>query len=64
VNRLSQKKIVIGKNGQAIKEIGISSRKELETILGKRIYLDMAVKVLADWQDKPRILQELGYWVG
>jgi GTP-binding protein Era len=63
VNRLSQKKIIIGKNGKLIKAIGIESRREMEPLLSKRVYLDIKVEVLADWQNKPRILQELGYWV-
>lgn len=63
VNRTSQKKIVIGEKGKLIKEIGIQSRLEMETLLNKRVYLDIKVEVLADWQNKPRILQELGYWV-
>jgi GTP-binding protein Era len=63
VNRISQKKIVIGQKGKLIKEIGIESRQEMEAVLGKRVYLDIKVEVLEDWQNKPRILQELGYWV-
>ncbi|MCM8787185.1 MAG: GTPase Era [Candidatus Omnitrophica bacterium] len=63
VSRNSQKKIVIGKGGAFIKEVGMLSRQELESILGKKIYLELKVKVLGDWQDKPRLLQELGYWI-
>ncbi|MDP2922598.1 MAG: GTPase Era [Candidatus Omnitrophota bacterium] len=63
VNRVSQRKIVIGEKGKLLKEIGIQSRLEMEAILNKRVYLDIRVEVLEDWQNKPRILQELGYWV-
>jgi GTP-binding protein Era len=63
VNRISQKKIVIGTKGSFLKEIGTESRGDLEKILNKKVYLNLWVKVLEDWQDKPRILQELGYWV-
>jgi GTP-binding protein Era len=63
VNRASQRKIVIGEKGKLIKQIGIESRQEMEALLAKRVYLDIKVEILADWQNKPRILQELGYWV-
>jgi GTP-binding protein Era len=63
VNRTSQRKIVIGEKGKLLKEIGIQSRKEIEAFLNKRVYLEIKVEVLADWQNKPRILQELGYWL-
>jgi len=63
VNRPSQKKIVIGSRGSLLKEIGREARCELEAIFKKRIFLDIWVTVLKDWQDKPRILQELGYWL-
>jgi len=62
VNRLSQKKIVIGQNASLIKYVGETSRKEVESLLNRKIYLDIRVKILEDWQDKPRILQELGYF--
>jgi GTP-binding protein Era len=63
VNRPSQKKIVIGSRGELLKEIGKEARKEIEAIFGKKVFLDIRVAVLRDWQDKPRILQELGYWL-
>lgn len=62
VNRTSQKKIIIGKQGAVLKKIGTASRRHIEQILGRQVYLDLWVKVLENWQDKPRILQELGYW--
>ena len=63
VNRDSQKKIVIGKKGRALKEIGRAARPPIQKIVGKKVFLDIWVKVLGDWQQRPRILQELGYWI-
>lgn len=62
VKRKSQKRIVVGKSGEVLKEIGSRSRPEIEKIYGKKVFLDIWVKVLEDWQDRPRILKELGYW--
>jgi len=61
VNRNSQKQIIIGKKGAFIKNVGIAARTEVEGILEKKVYLQLHVRVLKDWQSKPRILQELGY---
>ncbi|MEI8349334.1 MAG: GTPase Era [Candidatus Omnitrophota bacterium] len=61
VNRTSQKKIVIGEKGKLLKSIGTQARKEMETLFSRRVYLDVWVGVLSNWQDKPRILKELGY---
>ena len=62
VDRASKRKIIIGKDGQILKTIGKEARREIEDIFNKQVYLDMWVKVLPKWQDKPRILEELGYW--
>ena len=62
VKRNSQKRIVIGKAGVVLKEVGSRSRAEIEKIYNKKVFLDIWVKVLGNWQDKPRILEELGYW--
>jgi len=62
VKRNSQKRIVIGKTGVVLKEVGSRSRPEIEKIYNKKVFLDIWVKVLEDWQDRPRILKELGYW--
>ena len=62
VKRTSQKRIVVGKQGEILKEVGSLSRPEIEKIYNKKVFLDIWVKVLADWQQKPRILKELGYW--
>lgn len=62
VNRASQKAIVIGKRASLLKEVGTEARKDIESIISKKVYLDIVVKVLKDWQNSPRILRELGYW--
>jgi GTP-binding protein Era len=62
VKRNSQKKIVVGKGGEVLKEVGSLSRGEIEKIYNKKVFLDIFVKVLEDWQERPRILKELGYW--
>lgn len=61
VDRDSLKKIVIGKRGAKLKEIGIRARKELELLLGKKIYLDLYVKTISNWRDKEKYLQEFGF---
>lgn len=62
VNRTSQKRIVIGKNGANLKKVGYDARSEIEQIFQKQVFLSLWVKVLGDWQKKPRILKEMGYW--
>lgn len=61
VERDSQKGIIIGKQGQMLKEIGIEARKEIENLLGVQIYLELWVKVKEDWRKKKPFLKELGY---
>ncbi len=61
VDRDSLKKIVIGKKGSLIKEIGIQSRKEMEELLKTPVYLDLFVKTVKKWRDKDKYLQEYGY---
>jgi len=61
VERPSQKAIVIGEGGRKIKEIGQATRKQLEALLGKKVYLDLEVKVYPDWRKDPEALRELGY---
>ena len=61
VAKKSQKPIVIGEKGSMIKEIGTLSRKELEGVFSKKVFLQLWVKLKKDWQDSPRILKELGY---
>ena len=53
VERESQKPIVIGKNGQILKKIGETARKEIEALLEKKVYLELHVKVEKNWQENP-----------
>lgn len=62
VNRDSQKKIVIGKKGEMIKKVGTLARRDMQDMVRGKVFLDLRVKVVPDWQEKPRILRELGYW--
>ena len=61
VDRDALKRIIIGKQGTMIKEIGIRSRKELEEFLGKKVYLETYVKTIKKWRDKEKYLQEFGF---
>ena len=61
VDREGQKGILIGSGGGTLKKIGISARKELETILGSKIYLELYVKVLKDWRENPQIVRQLDW---
>jgi GTP-binding protein Era len=61
VEKDSQKKILIGKGGQRLKKIGEAARKEIEAFLGKRVFLELWVKVERDWTRDARALDELGY---
>ena len=61
VDRDSLKKIIIGKQGNKIKEIGISSRKDIEQLINKKVYLELFVKTIKKWRDKEKYLQEFGY---
>lgn len=61
VDRDSLKKIIIGKQGSKIKEIGMQARSDLEELYGKQVYLELFVKTIKNWRDKERTLQELGF---
>ena len=61
VDRENLKKIIIGKNGNMIKEIGIRSRYDIEEYFGKKVYLDLFVKVVDKWRDKEKFLNIIGY---
>lgn len=61
VERDSQKGIIIGQKGKMLKEIGTEARKEIESLLGVKIYLNLWVKVAEDWRKKKPFLKELGY---
>jgi GTP-binding protein Era len=59
VEKDSQKKIVIGSQGQKLKRIGTEARIEIESLLDKRVYLDLYVRVKSKWRDDPRFLDSL-----
>lgn len=61
VARDSQKGIIIGHQGQALKSIGIDARKDLETFFQKQVYLDLYVKVNKDWKQDETKLKRFGY---
>jgi GTP-binding protein Era len=61
VERASQKKILIGKKGEMLKEIGTRARKELEEILSAKIYLGLFVKVAENWREDPMAVRELDW---
>ena len=61
VERDSQKRILIGHKGEMLKKIGTGARKELETLLGAKIYLGLFVKVIPDWRENPQKVRELDW---
>lgn len=61
VEKESQKGILIGKGGAALKKVGMAARKEFEKFLGKKLFLDLRVKVLKNWRNDDRLLQRFGY---
>ncbi|MBQ9841327.1 MAG: GTPase Era [Erysipelotrichaceae bacterium] len=61
VERDSQKGIIIGKQGAMLKRIGMQARKELETIVGTTVYLELFVRVEKDWRNRRAKLLQLGY---
>jgi GTP-binding protein Era len=61
VDREGQKGIVIGRGGAMLKTIGSEARKELEEMLGRRIFLELFVKVRPDWRDQAAIVRELDW---
>lgn len=61
VERKSQKGIIIGKGGEALKQVGIAARKDLEAFFGKQIHLETFVKVAEDWRKKEISLKRFGY---
>ena len=61
VEREGQKAIVIGKQGRTLKQIGTAARLELERWLGRKVFLELWVKVAKQWRADPAILRELGY---
>jgi GTPase len=61
VERDSQKGIVIGKGGQTLRTIGSRAREEMELVLGTKVFLDLRVKVMKEWQRDPKALERLGF---
>lgn len=61
VERNSQKGIIIGKNGEMIKEVGVRARADIESLLGSRVFLELWVKVKKDWKRDEISLKEMGY---
>ena len=60
VEKASQKKIVIGRAANRLKEIGIGARREIEKMLGHRVHLELFVKVEEDWRNREQLLDEMG----
>lgn len=61
IDRENLKRIIIGKQGTMIKEIGRRARIEIEELLGKKVYLELFVKVIEKWRDREKYLNEIGY---
>ena len=61
VDRENLKRILVGKNGTMIKEIGTRARMDIEPFLGKKVYLELFVKVIPKWRDREKFLNEIGY---
>jgi GTPase len=61
VERASQKPIVLGAGGARLRDVGTTARRQIQALLGTRIYLDLHVSVLKDWQRDPKQLRRLGF---
>jgi GTP-binding protein Era len=61
VERDSQKGILIGHQGSSLKLVGTQARKDLETFFGKKIFIELFVKVARDWRNRPDMLKSFGY---
>jgi GTP-binding protein Era len=61
VERESQKPILVGAGGEVVKRIGTRAREEIEALTGRRVFLDLRVRVLKDWQRDPKALDRLGF---
>jgi GTP-binding protein Era len=62
VERPSQKAIVIGTKGERLKDVGTRARRQIEALLGSRVYLDLHVRIAKDWQRNPKYLRRLGFY--
>ncbi len=60
VDRESQKPIVVGRGGEMVKKIGTAAREELERFFGTKVFLDLHVRVKAEWRENEQVLSELG----
>jgi len=63
VAKENHKAIVIGKGAQVIKRIGMEARKEIEKLMGEKVFLDLNVNCKEDWVENKRLMKELGYAV-
>lgn len=63
VDRDSLRKIIVGANGQMIKTIGREARLDMESILGKKVYLELYCKTIKKWREKDKYIKDLGYLV-
>jgi GTP-binding protein Era len=61
VERPSQKAIILGHRGERLKQVGTTARKQIEALLGTRVYLDLHIKIAKDWQRDPKQLRRLGF---
>jgi GTP-binding protein Era len=61
VARESQKQIVIGSGGRMIKRVGTDARRDLEAFIGRKVFLDLYVRVDRDWRDDEQKLRRFGY---
>lgn len=64
VEKLGQRKIVVGKGGEQIKAIGIAARTRIEALVGKKVHLELFVRITKEWKNASRQLAELGYETG
>lgn len=62
VDRDSLKKIIIGNRGSMLKAVGIEARKDIEDLLGSKVFLNLYVKTISKWRDKMNYLKELGFY--
>ena len=61
LERESHKSIVIGKEGRMLKSIGTAARKEIEAMSGRKVYLQLKVKVRKNWRNDNKVLRQFGY---
>jgi GTP-binding protein Era len=61
VERSSQKAIILGHQASRLKDVGTRARREIEDLVGGRVYLDLHVRVAKDWQRDPKQLRRLGF---